>query len=201
MLLGSLPAARAVALTLLLLTPVLAWAQRTSGEVIGQVAMVGGTPIPDATVVVTGTNYGATSDADGHVRLVLPEGRWSLTVSAPGFAVVTDSVTVTRDEQTRFYVVLILTDPALAERHAEAQQNDGTGVFDINPALIQEMPRDIAEGLRAISWMPMPIGPCRPRDRRARQPGSSWSPEVVTGEAVDAWSRLGGPLPAYASGL
>ncbi|MEM8558553.1 MAG: TonB-dependent receptor [Bacteroidota bacterium] len=150
MLHGSLSPARALWLVLLLLAPLTAWAQRTSGEVVGQVTEPDGSPIPGATILVTDQNYGTAADADGRYELFLPEDTWSITVSAVGFASVTDSVTVTRREVTRYDVVLSPTDATLGTVEVEAERTREAGVSSIDAEMIQDMPMPVMDGLRAV---------------------------------------------------
>ena len=63
------------------------WAQAaTTGKIAGRVMDTKGDPLPGANVVITGTNRGATADAEGYyiILLVLP-GTHSMEASLVGY--------------------------------------------------------------------------------------------------------------------
>ena len=105
---------------LLLLTPLVAavalptWAQQTQQRVQGVVTSDKGEALPGVTVVVKGTNIGATTDGEGRFELAVPAGA-SLRFSYIGFlsqevAVAgksSVSVTLKEDSQTLDDVVVI----------------------------------------------------------------------------------------------
>ncbi|MEL7363705.1 MAG: TonB-dependent receptor, partial [Bacteroidota bacterium] len=144
---------RAFSLALLLLIPLTGWAQAT-GQISGRVTEENGGPIPGATVIVTGTNYGTAADRSGNYELFLSEGRWSITVSAVGFASVTDSVSVTRREATRYDVALAVSDALLDGVVVEADSPNESGAYTIEGQFLEDIPQPVADGLRAVKLIP-----------------------------------------------
>src|SRR5882762_12033903 len=81
------------AVTLVLLTCALAFAQQTTGSVAGRVVDQQGAAIPGATVTAksgsTGFTRTETSDSEGLYRLAaLPVGLYDVTAELPGFTTV-----------------------------------------------------------------------------------------------------------------
>ncbi|MEO1569898.1 MAG: carboxypeptidase-like regulatory domain-containing protein [Bacteroidota bacterium] len=128
----------------------LAGAAQTTGEIVGRVTETTGGPIPGATILVTGTNYGTAAESDGTYELVIPEGRWSITVSAVGFAAVTDSVIVERRAQVRYDVALAPSDATLGEVSVVAERTNDAGVYSIDAEFLEDIPQSLADGLRAV---------------------------------------------------
>jgi hypothetical protein len=57
------------------------------GQLEGRVVERGtGEPIPGASVVVAGTEFGTAAEANGEFRLRMPAGRYAVRVTAVGFA-------------------------------------------------------------------------------------------------------------------
>ncbi len=150
--------ARLVALILLLaaLCPHGAWAQGW-GTVEGRVTQAATeAPLPGATVLVAGTNYGTAADGEGRYALRVPEGRYALRVSAVGFAARTDSITVRRDRSVRWDVALEETTLALEgvtvrERAAPPVE---AGVYTLDPEHVQNIPAPFHGGFRALKVLP-----------------------------------------------
>lgn len=130
------------------------------GRIEGRVTQrAGGAPIPGATVVVAGTSFGTAAENDGSFALRIPTGRYALRVSAIGFAARTDSVTVRKDETTRFDVALAETDIELGgvEVEEEAVAEDA-GVYTIDPRTAENIPSPLSDGLRVIKNLPGVVG-------------------------------------------
>ncbi len=99
----------------LLVTLVAAPALGENGRILGRVSEeqvlfgmpIAGDPISGATITVTGTTQTATTDADGKYNLSLPEGNYTLKVTATGFIDKTTSeVAVTANNTTTANVLL-----------------------------------------------------------------------------------------------
>jgi len=90
---------RAAAL-LLATTPALTLAQQGTGTITGRVTGEG-SPLPGATVAVSGTMRGATAGNDGTYRVTLPPGRYELRARLIGYASARDSVTVIAGSSVR----------------------------------------------------------------------------------------------------
>ena len=73
-------------------------AQSLVGTVTGKVLEVGGDPIAAATVVISGTQSGALTRADGSYRIALRPGRYEIRARLVGYALGRDSVTITAGE-------------------------------------------------------------------------------------------------------
>ncbi len=63
----------------------MAWAQSTSGQVAGTVLDEKGNPVPYASVILKGSNYGDATDESGNFHFSAPAGKYVLEVSEVGF--------------------------------------------------------------------------------------------------------------------
>ncbi|WP_103020271.1 TonB-dependent receptor [Salinibacter altiplanensis] len=127
---------------------------QTWGSVTGTVTdSVAGEPLPGITVLVQGTDFGTATTADGDYRLELPTGRYALRFSAIGFATHVDSVTVT-DGATRLDVTLAATVLEMDELMVTEGQAQRPGVYEVDPADVQNMPTPFKDGFRALKTMP-----------------------------------------------
>lgn len=126
------------------------------GFVEGQITEArDGLPLPGATIIVAGTDFGTAAQEDGRYRLRIPVGVHRLRISAVGFTATFDSVTVRRDQTTRL-------DVALEESVAELDELTVTGdlmgadagVYRIDPQTMRDMPTPLQDGLRALKVMP-----------------------------------------------
>ncbi|NBB99499.1 MAG: TonB-dependent receptor plug domain-containing protein, partial [Bacteroidetes bacterium] len=139
----------------LLSLPVLAHAQGW-GYVEGQVTEArDGLPLPGATIIVAGTDFGTAAQEDGRYRLRIPAGGHRLRFSAVGFTVAFDSVTVQRGATVRLDVAL---DESVAELEGLTVTDDlmgaDAGVYRIDPQTMRDMPTPLQDGLRALKVMP-----------------------------------------------
>ena len=139
-----------LALAALVVSPV--FGQATWGDVSGRITQSeNGEPVPNATVLVDGTNYGTAADSDGRFRFRIPVGRYALLVRSVGFESRTDSVVVRPQQETIFNVRLetatIEVGTALVE--GEALQNDA-GVSVLNPEDVRAMPTPVVDALRGV---------------------------------------------------
>ncbi|MCH7638977.1 MAG: TonB-dependent receptor, partial [Bacteroidetes bacterium] len=137
-------------LAALVVSPV--FGQATWGDVSGRITQSeNGEPVPNATVLVDGTNYGTAADSDGRFRFRIPVGRYALLVRSVGFESRTDSVVVRPQQETIFNVRLetatIEVGTALVE--GEALQNDA-GVSVLNPEDVRAMPTPVVDALRGV---------------------------------------------------
>ena len=76
-----------------------AWAQN-AGTLSGRVVGPNGEPLGGASVSVNGTARSAVAKSDGSYRLPLPAGRYEVRARQVGYALSTDSVTITADAVT-----------------------------------------------------------------------------------------------------
>ncbi len=143
------------ALGLVLLVAPGAFAQNW-GRIEGRVTQkTGGSPIPGATVLVAGTEFGTAAETNGDFALRLPTGRYALRITAIGFQARTDSVTVRKDQTTRLDVALAETDIELGGVEVEGSAVAGdAGVYTIDPRTAQNIPSPLNDGLRAIKVLP-----------------------------------------------
>ncbi len=111
-------------------------------------------PIPGATVLVQGTNFGTAANANGIFALRLPVGRYLLRFSAIGYAAQTDSVIVVRDLTTIRDISLSQTRIDLEGVTIEAEElSSDAGVYRIDPREVQQIPspfRDITRALKVV---------------------------------------------------
>lgn len=125
------------------------------GSVTGLVSAAdNGYPLPGASVVVHGTNFGTASDTDGRYELRLPMGRFVLRYSAVGFVTRLDTVIV---EAGRVQVRNVPLDPRTVELGGvtvEAQAPLEAGVFEMTPEMIAAVPVPVRDALRALRVLP-----------------------------------------------
>jgi len=111
-------------------------------------------PIPGATVIVDGTNFGTAADEDGIYTLRLPIGAFVLRYSAVGFTPVVDSVRV---ESGRTIYVNQQLEPSTLELEGVTVQADRpveAGVFSVTPEQARNMPTPMRDALRALRVLP-----------------------------------------------
>ncbi len=125
------------------------------GRVEGRVTnATTGAPIPGATVLVAGTNFGTATDAGGGYALRLPEGRYVLRYSSVGFHAQFDTVRVRESRPLRRNV-------ALAERIVEMQGviveetpiAVAPGAYTLTPEEVEDIPAPF-DGFRALKVLP-----------------------------------------------
>lgn len=140
---------------LLLAVPHLAAAQNW-GTVAGTVTEAGtAAPIPGATVLVDGTNFGTASDDEGRYTLRLPAGRYRLRFSSIGYAPRLDSVVVRRDRTSTLDVRLRTAVVELDGLTVEDAAGPGeAGVYALTPDHVQNIPAPFHDGLRALKVLP-----------------------------------------------
>jgi len=139
-----------LALVALAVSPV--FAQVNWGDVTGQITQSeNGEPVPNATVLVDGTNYGTAADADGRFRFRIPAGRYALLVRSVGFESRTDSVVVRPQQETIFNAALAEAtfEIGTAVVEGEGVQNDA-GVSVLNPEDVRAMPTPVVDALRGV---------------------------------------------------
>ena len=112
-------------------------------------------PIPGATVLVSGTNFGTAADEMGFYTMRLPARSYQLIIRAVGFATFSDSVTVLRDQTNTFDVRLEESTVELEgiTVEDEAGFNDA-GVYELDPEIIQKIPTPLKDGFRALKVVP-----------------------------------------------
>lgn len=142
------------ALALVLAAP--AYAQATWGDIAGRITSAqDGSPIPGATVLVDGTNYGTAANDDGIFRFRVPEGRYALLIRAVGFETVTDSVRVVKRQET---ILDVRLNEATVELGTAVVEGEGVrgeaGVFTLSPDDIRSMPTPVADALRGVKVLP-----------------------------------------------
>ena len=121
------------------------------GELAGRVIeATTGDGVPGATVLITGTSFGRTTDGDGRYAFRVPEGTYPIQVSFVGYATVRDTVVVRRGETTTYDAVLAQTDQALGEVAVEAGAERGVGISRIDPAIVRDLPTPVTDAIRSV---------------------------------------------------
>ncbi len=116
---------------------------------------VDGTPIPGATVIVKGTDFGTATDAEGRYSLRLPTGPYAIRVSSVGFRTRVDSVTVSEGEPARHDVQLTASVTELEEvTVTETKARQDAGVHKVEPKDVQNLPTPFKDGFRALKTVP-----------------------------------------------
>jgi outer membrane receptor for ferrienterochelin and colicin len=111
--------------------------------------------LPSVTVLVRGTNFGTATNADGQYSLRLPVGRHELRFSSVGFQTRTDSVTITEETTTRLDVSLAARITEMDELTVtEAERRPESGVYEIEPQDVQNIPTPFKDGFRALKTVP-----------------------------------------------
>ncbi|REA61349.1 TonB-dependent receptor [Dyadobacter luteus] len=70
------------------------------GQVSGRIISSDNQPIPDASIVIKNTSYGALSDSDGNFKLSLPTGNYTIGVSQMGFQEKTQQIQISTGSTT-----------------------------------------------------------------------------------------------------
>ncbi|WP_022836525.1 TonB-dependent receptor [Salisaeta longa] len=113
-------------------------------------------PLPGATVLVEGTNYGTATNRAGRYRLRVPTGSYRLRFSSVGYQTVYDSVTVT--EQTTPVAHNVALQPRTVEMQELTVESDeapkAAGVYTLDPEEIERIPSPLNDGLRALKVVP-----------------------------------------------
>ncbi len=143
--------------------PLLLWVLMTPaalaqgwGEVQGRVSErdSGGETIPGVSIVVSGTNFGTASEADGTYRLKLPAGSYLLRFSAIGYVSRVDSIAVRPTATTRLDVAL---STALFEMEGVTVEAAPTavepGVYDLTPEDVRNIPSPF-KGFQSLKVLP-----------------------------------------------
>ncbi|HET6567925.1 MAG TPA: TonB-dependent receptor [Rhodothermales bacterium] len=112
-------------------------------------------PIPGATIIVAGTDFGTASNSDGAYELRLPAGRYQLRFSAIGYESHLDSVSVSRDRTTRLDVSL---KPTVVQMEGltveEAGAGGQAGAHHLDPGEVQNIPAPFHNGFGALMTLP-----------------------------------------------
>lgn len=142
-----------------LLGAVVLWPSTTNaqewGAVSGQItASDSRFPIPGATVIVDGTNFGTAADPEGKYLLRLPVGEYVLRFSSVGFSVARDSVVVRSNITTYLNRSLDPSTVEMGELTVEGRINAEAGVFGISPEDVRNMPTPMRDALRALRVLP-----------------------------------------------
>ena len=142
-------AAAAALAALLLAAPASAQVWGTIAGTVTQEAS--GDPVPGANVLVEGTNFGTAADLDGAFSFRIPEGRYSVVVSAVGFVSARDTLRVRKGERVELDVALAEDIGVIGDVEVTADRAaEGAGVSTISPATVRAMPTPVADALRAV---------------------------------------------------
>ncbi len=125
------------------------------GSVVGRITEAEiGFPVPGASVVVNGTNFGTAADVDGRYELRLPMGRFVLRYSSVGFEARLDTVDVEPRRIITRNIVLKESIASMDEVTVEARAPLEAGVFEISPELVDDIPVPVRDALRALRILP-----------------------------------------------
>ncbi|PIQ62867.1 MAG: TonB-dependent receptor [Bacteroidetes bacterium CG12_big_fil_rev_8_21_14_0_65_60_17] len=125
------------------------------GSVVGTITESdSGFPVPGASVVVNGTNFGTAADVDGRYELRLPMGRFVLRYSSVGFEAQLDTVDVEPRRIISRNVVLRESIASMDELTVEARAPLEAGVFEISPETVDDIPVPVRDALRALRILP-----------------------------------------------
>ena len=146
---------RAALLALCLAAALPATAQRW-GTVRGRVTQAGSdAPVPGASVLVAGTNFGTATDTGGRYTLRLPTGTHALRFTSVGYAPHFDSVSVASHDTTRLNVALKESILEIEGITVEASSTPKeAGVYELKPERARKIPTPMKDGLRTLKTMP-----------------------------------------------
>ncbi len=114
-----------------------------------------GQPIPGATVIVNGTNFGTAANESGFYSMRLPARSYQLVVRAVGFATLVDSVRVIRDRINTFDVRLEEDTVELEGITVEDESGfNDAGVYQLDPEAVRNIPTPLKDGFRALKVVP-----------------------------------------------
>ncbi len=131
---------------------------QTWGTVQGTVTdSADGTPLPGVTVIVQDTDFGTATNPNGRYTLRLPTGQYALRFSSVGFATRIDTVRVTDEDQGPTTLNVALT-ASIRELEGltvtDTQTEQETGVYEIDPKDVQNIPTPFKDGFRALKTVP-----------------------------------------------
>lgn len=132
-----------------------AWAQNW-GTLEGTVRQTqNGEPIPGATILIDGTNFGTAADEVGFYSMRLPALRYQIVITAVGFVSKMDSVAIRRD-QTLTFDIQLAEDTVEMEGITVEDEVDfqDAGVYELDPEAIQNIPTPLKDGFRALKVVP-----------------------------------------------
>lgn len=126
------------------------------GTLQGRVtASATGEPIPGATVVVDGTNFGTAADEEGYYEMRIPALQYSLVFTAIGFTPRVDSVRVIRDRVNTLNASLDEATLEMDEITVEdASDFQDAGVYELDPETVRHIPSPLKDGFRALKVVP-----------------------------------------------
>ena len=114
-----------------------------------------GAPIPGATVIIGGTNFGTSANEEGFYSMRVPALNFQIVVSAVGYTSWADSVLIRRDEVNLLEVSL---DEATIEMEGITVEDDAdfkdVGVYELDPETITNIPTPLKDGFRALKVVP-----------------------------------------------
>ncbi len=110
-------------------------------------------PIPGASIVVAGTNFGTAASNDGAWHLNLPEGRYLLRISAVGYEARLDSVVARRGAPLTLDIALTIVTVELPGVTIEDRATLGAGIHHVDPAQVRSMPTPF-KGFQALHALP-----------------------------------------------
>ena len=144
-----------VALAFFVFLPATAWAQNW-GTLAGRVTeSATGSPIPGATVVIGGTNFGTSANEEGEYSMRVPALTFQIVVTAVGYTPWADSVMILRDQVNTLDVAL---DEATIEMEGITVEDEAdfkdVGVYELDPETITNIPTPLKDGFRALKVVP-----------------------------------------------
>jgi hypothetical protein len=111
-------------------------------------------PLPGASVVVYGTNYGTATDTEGQYLIRLPIGKYVLKFSSIGFEPKMDSVEVLSSKTIRLDLALNPSLLEIDEITIEGRASAQVGVFELSPEDLDAIPAPLKDALRALRVLP-----------------------------------------------
>lgn len=126
-------------------------AAQVMGEITGRITSKSeGTPIPGASVLVEGTNFGTAADGNGSYSFRIPEGTYPLRITAVGYKTVRNRVTVARGRPTAFNLAMEDSTFEGGEARVTGVAETGAGISTLDPRDIRNMPLPLADAMRAV---------------------------------------------------
>lgn len=111
------------------------------------------TPLPGATILVAGTDFGTVSNKNGQFSLRLPAGTHRLRISFVGYDSFEQSLTFEAGRTQRLEAKLKLSAAATTQVTVEAKPTEA-GVQSVTPEMVQAIPGPFKDGFRALKNLP-----------------------------------------------
>ncbi|HCR48000.1 MAG TPA: TonB-dependent receptor, partial [Bacteroidetes bacterium] len=110
-------------------------------------------PLPGATILVSGTDYGTVADKNGRFSLKLPPGQHPLRASFVGYETWQRNIEIEEEKNTSIEISLKPASSTAGDVVVEARSTEA-GVQSVTPEMVQAIPAPFKDGFRALKNLP-----------------------------------------------